>query len=83
MQMRHTVANFATYASGAILWPNLYLVQVVPGGHKHIAVLYFFVSGMGNINTEIQINTETQKHRNTNINDKDHLVGQLTRWPCK
>ena len=37
-------------------------------GRWHIAVLYFFVSGMG----------IDDQHRNTNMNDKDHLVGQLT-----
>ena len=32
-------------------------------------MLYFSVSGMGNIDDQ---------HRNTNMNNKDHLVGQLT-----
>ena len=33
--------------------------------------LYFFVSGMGNIDDQ---------HRNPNMNNKDHLVGKLTNW---
>ena len=32
-------------------------------------ILYFFVSGMGNIDDQ---------HRNPNMNNKGHLVGQLT-----
>ena len=28
------MAKFATYASGAIWWPNLQLMQVVPSGGK-------------------------------------------------
>jgi len=29
---RHLVAKFATKVSGAIWWPNLQLMQVVPSG---------------------------------------------------
>ena len=29
---RHLVAKFPTYASGAIWWPNLQLMQVAPSG---------------------------------------------------
>ena len=52
-------------------FPDLGQPHPPPG--QLCTILYFFLSGMGNIDDQ---------HRNPNTNNKDHLVGQLTTHAC-
>ena len=65
-----SVVSFTLFILFLILFTLFILLLISSLGSQLSTILYFFVSGMGNIDDQ---------HRNPNMNNKDHIVGQLTR----